>query len=98
VSFRKRQATDQKTLQDVIDDTIDQMSALDKASEEFETLLLKLERIQKIKSSDKTFQKISPEVWVTVGAGLLTTLLVINAEHVGIITSKAFSFVPKPKL
>lgn len=95
--FRKRN-TDERTLQDVIDDTIEQMAALDKASEEFETLLIKLERLQKIKSNDKSFSKISPEVWITVGAGLVTTLLVINAEHVGVITSKAFSFVPKPKL
>lgn len=97
ISF-KRNADDNRTLQDVIDDLIDQMSELDKSSEEFETLLVKLERLQKIKSNDKNSSRIPAEVWLTVGAGLLTTLLVINAEHVGVITSKAFGFVPKPKL
>lgn len=92
--FRKKNA-DERTLQDVIDDTVEQMADLDKASEEFETLLIKLERLQKLKSNDKSFQKVSPEVWITVGAGLLTTLLVINAEHVGVITSKAFNRIPK---
>lgn len=85
----------ERTIQDVIDDTIEQMADLDKASEEFETLLVKLERLQKIKSSDKTITKISPETWLTVGAGLVTTLLIINAEHVGVITSKAFNRIPK---
>lgn len=96
---RKRDANDARTLQDVIDNHLDYMSMLDNNSEEFVAALAHLEKLTKVQNDTKrSSTKISPDVWVTVGAGLLTTLLVINSEHVGVITSKAFSFIPKPKL
>lgn len=92
----KRNADDQKNLQDVIDDLINQMSFLDKTTPEFEELMTRLERLQKLKTRSKF--RIPPEVWVPSATTLLMAIIVINAEHIGPVTSKAFSFVPKPKI
>jgi len=72
------------------------MSNLDKSSPEFEELMVRLEKLQKLKKNH-TF-RIPPEIWIPSATTLIATVLVINAEHVGVVTSKAFSLINKPKL
>jgi len=96
---RKRDANEPRTLQDVIDNHLDYMSMLDNDSEAFVIALKHLEALTKVKNDNhRSSRRIPPEAYMGAGVTLLTTLLVINSEHVGVITSKAFSFIPKPKM
>lgn len=96
---RKRDANDPRTLQDVIDNHLDYMSMLDNDSEKFVDALKHLEQLTKVKNdNNRSSRSIPPEAYMGAAVTVLTTLLVINSEHVGVITSKAFSFIPKPKL
>lgn len=85
------------TLQDQIDDTLDQMSDYQKDTDEFERLLANLEKLYKLKSSDKNWS-VSPDVIVAAAANIGGILLVLNFERMGVVTSKAFGMLTKLKL
>jgi len=43
-------------------------------------------------------RSISPDTWAAVGANLLGILLILNYERLGIITTKALTFVAKGRI
>lgn len=93
--FNKRNADDDKTLQDVIDNHLNYMSELDNDSPAFDEAVAKLERLYKLKNSERS-SRVSPDTWVTASVSLATVLLIINHERLNVISTKALGFVRKP--
>lgn len=60
-------------------------------SEEYGSMVDQLTKLYELHSRSR----FSKDQLATIGANLLGMILVIKAEHVGIITTKAFSLVKK---
>lgn len=61
---------------------------------EYDRVLENVVKLHEMKEAEKP-SKVSKDTWAIIGANLAGIVLVINAEHVGVITTKAFSFVGK---
>ena len=58
---------------------------------------LKLKKAEE-EASKNFLQKVDPNTWVSAGVTIFSILSVLNFEKIGVITSKAFSFIHKPRL
>lgn len=85
------------TINDVIDLVQTQMLSLDADSEEFNTLNNQLEKLYKLKTTNKSF-RVSPDTLAIIGGNLLGIALILGYERAHVVTSKALSFVMKTKV
>lgn len=70
------------------------MQTRDGDSEEYATMLNRLERLHKLK--EKTSPKgINPDTLILVGGNLLGILIIVSYEHAHVIASKAIGFAGK---
>jgi hypothetical protein len=69
---------------------------LEPNSDEYGATLDKLTKLQKIRQEEKP-DRASTDTLVTVAANLVGIALIIRHENVNVITSKAMSFIIKPK-
>ncbi len=93
--FRKN--NDDIDLDEVIRDTLNRTSNMDKASAEFDEHLARIEKLYKLKNTNRSWARPSADAILAASASIAGIVLVANAEHVGLITSKAFSLVVKTK-
>lgn len=68
----------------------------DVGSEEYETALNVVTKLNQLKSENRK-SEVSKDAMLSVGANLLGILLIINFERTGIVTSKAMSLIGKNK-
>lgn len=85
------------TLQGQIDDVLTEMGNHAAGTDEHDKLLGQLERLYKLRGSNKSFS-VSGDAIVGALATIATTVIVLNYEQIHVVTSKAFGFIPKPKL
>lgn len=84
-------------LQDVIDHVQTLMLAADAESPELSELTETLEKLYKMKSSEKT-HRVSPDAILAVAGNLLGIGLILQYERLHVVTSKALGFVMKTKV
>lgn len=65
-------------------------------SKEYAEMLERVQKLYKLRNENKS-AVISPDTALTSLAYLVGMLLIVNAEHVGLITTKAMSHLPKPR-
>jgi hypothetical protein len=95
-------STKTKNEPDMLDDAIDRvltrMQYLDTESDEYGTLLSRLDRLTSIKNAQKSDKpRISTDTLVSAGASILGIILILGYERVNVVTSKALGFVFKSK-
>lgn len=78
----------------VIDELLTEMQTHEGHTDEYDTILKRLERLYKLKDADRP-KRVSPDVALTVGANLVGILLILQYEQVHVVTSKALGFVMK---
>lgn len=81
-------------LENVIIDLATNMTTHDGDSEEYATMLNRLERLTKLRKP-RFREKISPDTLLIVGGNLLGILVIVGHEQAHVITSKALSFAGK---
>jgi hypothetical protein len=81
---------------DLISKTVRELHDLEIDSEEYASFLDRLGKLQKIRQDEKP-NLPSPDTILTVGANLVGIFMIIHHERVNVITSKALSFVLKPR-
>ena len=85
-------------LDDAIERVLTRMQYEEPDSEEYGTLLGRLDRLISIKNAQKSEKpRISADTLVTAGASLLGIILILGYERVNVVTSKALGFVIKSK-
>ena len=91
---------DTTTLDDVINNTLEQMDGYDKFATEFEKMAANLLTLYKAKAQlpVEPDRRINVNTLVTVGANLLGILLILHFEKLDFISSKALGFVLKSKI
>lgn len=97
ISIKKNNDTD--GLKKAIDDALLELATTKPNTKDYDDILDKVERLYKLKGPAKEPRKrVSPDAVIAGFVSLAGIVMVANAEHVGAITSKAFSIVPKPKI
>jgi hypothetical protein len=87
----------QPTLDDLIQNTISKMAALDETSEEFRKLVVILDRLMKMKTENQPRRlRVSPDTMATVFGNLVAVLIVVGYERMHVMTSKAYGQFIKP--
>lgn len=65
-------------------------------SKEYGEMLERVQKIQKLRTETKS-ATVSPDTALTTIAYLIGMLMIVHHEHIGIITTKAISHLPKPR-
>lgn len=89
------------TIETLIADAISAIDLIpDPASEEYTAAVKNLETLCRLRDANKApaRPKIDPNVLISGGFSAASLWSIVNAERVGVIASKAVSFVPKVRL
>jgi tRNA(Glu) U13 pseudouridine synthase TruD len=73
-----------------------EMETVEPKSKEFNDLTDRLQKLQKMRSDDRP-DPINRNTILQVAAHLVGMTMIIHYEQLGVITTKALSFVPKAK-
>lgn len=85
------------SLNELIANVQTQMASYDANSEEFLVMSDQLDRLYKLKASNK-HSRVSPDALVAVAGNLAGIGLILNYERLHVVTSKALGFVIKAKV
>lgn len=80
----------------VIDEALASLQELELGTEEYATAADQIAQLHALKE-EKSKKSVSPDVVITVLANLAGILFILHHEQVNVVTSKALSFVVKPK-
>lgn len=83
-------------LEEEIDSALNVLSAHTKHSEEYAKIVDQVVKLHKMKEEEKP-STVSPDTLLMVAANLIGILMITKHERADIITSKALSFVMKPR-
>ena len=86
-------------LEEAIVDILDCMKAVDCGSDEWLEYCSRLERLKEMSVNDRRFAEdsLSKDTLAMVVGNLLGVAMIVNAERVGIVTSKALGLLLKLK-
>lgn len=97
--FNNKKNEDHEGLKQAIDAALLELAMTKPNSDEYAATLDKIERLFKLQAPKPEPRKLAtPDAIISAAASLAGIVMIINAEHVGVITSKALGFVVKPKL
>lgn len=65
-------------------------------SEEYATILDRVVKLHKLKEESKP-SRVNPDTWVLAGTNLLGIIMILKHEQLNVITSKAMSFIIRPR-
>lgn len=92
--FEKKADNSHAALDATITELMNDMKTHDGDSEEYATMLNRLERLQKLKEKN-TPRRFTPDTLLIVGGNLVGILIIVMYEHKNVITSKAMSQIGK---
>lgn len=72
------------------------LNSMDPEDEKYSDVLEKVTRLYKLREQSAP-QRVSPDTIVLAAVNLVGILLIIRHENINVITSKAMSFVLKPR-
>lgn len=84
-------------LDQAIDDALFTLLSHHPTSDEYATIVERVAKLHKLKEIESP-QRVSPDTLLTVGANLAGIMMIIHHERLNVVTSKALSFVMKPKV
>lgn len=76
--------------------TLFKMNAHEPDSNEYAQLLERLQKLKKLQADTKP-ASVSPDTILTTAAYLFGMLMIVHHEHVGAVTTKAMSLLPRPR-
>lgn len=95
--FKKKTAAE-TTTQELIDSLNSHMFGIEPDSPEYDKCLGQRERLHKILAQESDGKKVSPDTVAIIIANLAGIALILNYEHIHVVTSKALSFITKLKI
>lgn len=93
----RKQDNNSLELDEAINRVLSRMQYLEPDSEEYGTLVQRLDKLYSMKNSSSN-NRISADAMITVGANLLGIILILGYERAHVVTSKALGFVVKSKV
>jgi hypothetical protein len=96
VLFTNKTKAEHSTLEDVKNALTTALGNKIPGSEEYETILGQLERVQTMIAKNPSWSfKPSADVILTSAVSIVLAVAVLNHEQTNVITTKAWSFMPK---
>lgn len=92
----KEKPRSQRMIESELDRTLVQMKTEMVNTEEYAKTLSLVERLHKMLDNDKP-SSVSKDTLLMVGANLVGIILIIKHENVNVISSKALSFIMRPR-
>lgn len=92
--FSRKKTQEQTELDLAIEDLERNMQYKEPDSDEYGTMLNRLERLKKLQTNHSSKQ-INPDTLLIVGGNLVGILIIVMHERANVITSKALSFAGK---
>lgn len=92
----KKPKQEKTPLDEVIEDVYSELRGYQAKDKEFKKATDRLEALYKIKAANKP-ESVDRNTLAVVAGNLVGILMIINHERINVITSKAVSFVLKPK-
>lgn len=83
---------EETTLEKALERAYSEMDKKAVGTAEYDRILENVVKLHEMKEKEKP-SRVSKDTWAMIGANLAGIVLVINAEHVGVITTKAFGFI-----
>lgn len=97
--FTSKTPVEPTPLEKEMTNVLSHLEGINPASDEYATVLDKLEKLNALKEPQKEPKKrISPDALVSAGASLLGIVLILSYEQTHVVTTKALSFITKPKI
>lgn len=84
-----------EALDTAISDVLDEMNGLNSDTEEYAAAADQLVKLMKLKKEINPSWRPSPDALVGAAGSVLGILLILHFEKLGVVTSKALSFVTK---
>lgn len=85
-------------LDEAIEHCAKRMLNLDADSDEYKKVNDQFMKLIDHKDRIVHSDKIKPETWALIISNIVGILIVLNYEHAHVVTSKAFSWITRPKL
>ena len=95
--FIKKKVHEPTPLDEAIANILSEMQGVNADDKEYAAMADQLVKLMKLKKEIEPSWHVSPDVLIAAGANILGILLILNYEKLGIVTSKALSFVAKLK-
>lgn len=92
----KQPSEREQTLDALIDEATDTLALIGPTHEEYDEIIGRIERLNKLKHEDKP-ERVSRDTLAMVGANLLGVLIIVAYEQKHVFTSKAFGTILRPK-
>jgi hypothetical protein len=83
-------------LDDALTKALAELEVIDVTNENYGPALDRIVKLHKMKQESLP-NRVSPDTWALVGANLAGIVMILSHEHAHVITSKALSFVLKPR-
>lgn len=96
--FKPKTTPEPSDLDKAISRIYEKLQTLECDSDEYAKLLTQVERLHKMKTSEKKDPAVKPEAWVAAGAQLASILVIVGFEQARLLTSKAVGFVNKSRI
>jgi len=89
INFPKKKTSGLQKIIDKLEQHLENLSPDDKT---YAPLVKELSALYVMKKGDAS-PRVSPDVLIQAGAGLIAVLVILHYEQLGVVTSKAMSFV-----
>ena len=98
--FKKKQPIDTSEVDEAIRECYAGLKSIDPDAKEHAKVVKQIAELEKIKkfTERKPTIQFTPDALLTAGVSLLGILLILNYERADSVTTKAISFVTKPKI
>jgi hypothetical protein len=83
-------------LDEAIERILNRMQYEEVDSEEYGTMVSRLDKLYAMKNTNRN--RVSKDAIWTIGANILGIILILGHERANVVTSKALSFIVKPKI
>lgn len=84
-------------LDEAISDLLEELNSMEGSNPDYDATADQLVKLMKLKKELDSSWRPSPDALVGLAGTLITTILVLHHEKLGVITSKAFAFIGKMK-
>lgn len=93
--FIKKSTPETTPLDDAIADLFSELQSVNGDDEEYSKMADQLVKLMKLKKEIEPSWRVSPDTLAVIGGNILGILLILNFERMGVVASKAMSFVGK---
>lgn len=91
-----RKPAHERALENVIAEIADEMRQTPTTSDEFDTMMDRMEKLHKLKKDNRK-ERVSPDTLAVVVGNLAGIVVIVGYERAHVATSKALSFVLKAR-